>query len=65
VDHAPDYAFPHTAEDQRLGIAEGARCLEVGAGRGSIAAWLCRAVGPAGHVTATDLQTSMRWPQHH
>jgi len=40
-----------------LGLAPGARCLEVGAGRGSIARWLCDHVGPAGHVTATDLDT--------
>ena len=26
---------------ERLGIAEGARCLEVAGGRGSIARWLC------------------------
>ena len=34
------------------------RCLEIGAGGGSIAAWLAAQVGPTGHVTATDLQTS-------
>ncbi len=44
---------------QRLGLAPGARCLEVGGGQGSIAAWLSHAVGPAGHVTATDMQTAM------
>jgi SAM-dependent methyltransferase len=31
--------------------------LEIGAGAGSIAAWLCRRVGPTGQVVATDLQT--------
>jgi SAM-dependent methyltransferase len=40
-----------------LGLAPGARCLEVGGGRGSIARQLCEYVGPKGHVTATDLQT--------
>jgi SAM-dependent methyltransferase len=35
----------------------GWRCLEVGAGGGSIAEWLCRRVGKAGRVTATDLET--------
>jgi ubiquinone/menaquinone biosynthesis C-methylase UbiE len=35
----------------------GVRCLEVGAGRGSIARRLCEYVGPKGRVTATDLQT--------
>lgn len=40
-----------------LGVAPGWRCLEVGAGGGSIAAWLARRVGPTGHVLATDLDT--------
>lgn len=38
-----------------LGIAPGWRCLEVGAGGGSIAAWLCERAGPGGAVLATDL----------
>ncbi len=42
---------------QKIGVGEGWRCLEVGAGAGSIAAWLCRRVGPNGTVVATDLQT--------
>jgi SAM-dependent methyltransferase len=40
-----------------LGIGEDRRCLEVGAGGGSIAAWLCRRVGATGHVVATDTNT--------
>jgi len=40
----------------RLAIPRGARCLEVGGGRGSITRWLAERVGPEGHVTATDLQ---------
>jgi SAM-dependent methyltransferase len=40
-----------------LGVPPGGRCLEVGAGAGSIASWLCQAVGPEGRVVATDLQT--------
>jgi SAM-dependent methyltransferase len=40
-----------------LVLAPGARCLEVGGGRGSIARWLCEYVGPTGRVTATDLET--------
>jgi trans-aconitate methyltransferase len=76
VSDAPDYAFPHSAEDesrrlelleqrldpltkrrvQRLGIRTGARCLEIGGGRGSITRWLSDVVGPTGRVTATDLQ---------
>lgn len=39
-----------------LGVSPGMRCLEVGAGGGSIAAWLCSHVGPSGSVLATDLQ---------
>ena len=41
---------------QRLGIGKGARCLEIGAGRGSITRWLSEVAGPAGRVIATDLQ---------
>ena len=41
---------------ERCGTAGGWRCLEVGAGGGSIATWLCERVGPAGHVLATDLE---------
>jgi SAM-dependent methyltransferase len=40
-----------------LGVGPGWRCLEVGAGGGSIAAWLSERVGPTGHVLATDLDT--------
>src|SRR5262249_12020504 len=40
---------------QRLELVAGARCLEVGARRGSIARWLCGHVGQRGHVTATDI----------
>ena len=42
---------------QSLGVGEGWRCLEVGAGGGSIVGWLCGVVGPRGSVVATDLQT--------
>ena len=41
---------------QRLGVGQGARCLEIGGGRGSITRWLSGVVGPAGRVIATDLQ---------
>jgi SAM-dependent methyltransferase len=37
------------------GLERGWSCLEVGAGGGSVAAWLCDRVGPAGQVLATDL----------
>ena len=38
-----------------LGDLTGLRCLETGAGGGSIAAWLARATGPTGRVLATDV----------
>jgi hypothetical protein len=59
------------AEDDRLALLErifdplsrrrremvqpGWRCLEVGAGRGSMAVWLAERVGDNGHVVATDM----------
>jgi SAM-dependent methyltransferase len=46
----------------RLGVGTGARCLEIGAGSGSIARWLAGQVGPAGQVVATDLDA--RWFHH-
>ena len=42
-----------------LGIREGLRCLEVGAGGGSVAAWLCEKVGPTGRVVATDINIQL------
>jgi hypothetical protein len=44
---------------EALGVAAGSRCLEVGAGSGSIALWLADRVGPAGAVVATDLDTTV------
>jgi ubiquinone/menaquinone biosynthesis C-methylase UbiE len=62
------------AEDDRLGLLEqiydpgsrqrrelvqvGWRCLEIGAGRGSMAVWLADQVGPSGRVVATDIDVS-------
>jgi SAM-dependent methyltransferase len=41
---------------QRRGLVRpGWRCLEVGAGRGSMAAWLADQVGPSGQVVAIDI----------
>jgi ubiquinone/menaquinone biosynthesis C-methylase UbiE len=40
----------------RLGVETGWSCLEVGAGGGSIAAWLCQRVGKPGRVLATDIE---------
>jgi ubiquinone/menaquinone biosynthesis C-methylase UbiE len=39
----------------KIGVTKGWHCLEIGAGRGSIAAWLCRKVGSKGKVTAIDI----------
>lgn len=40
----------------QLGIAEGWRCLEVGAGVGGVARWMAERVGTAGKVVAIDLK---------
>jgi len=48
-----------TARLLKAGIAAGMRCLEVGAGAGTIAVWLADQVGLTGAVIATDLK-----PQH-
>jgi SAM-dependent methyltransferase len=41
----------------RLGARPGARCLEVGAGAGTVAFWLAEQVAPGGAVVAADLDT--------
>jgi SAM-dependent methyltransferase len=41
----------------RIELPPGAQCLEIGAGAGSVARWLCDRVGPGGRVVATDLDT--------
>ena len=43
----------------RLGVREGWRCLDAGAGGGSFARWLSTQVGPAGSVIAADLDTRL------
>jgi SAM-dependent methyltransferase len=42
-----------------LGVGPGWRCLEVGAGGGSVTARLCQLVGATGRVTAVDLDPRM------
>jgi len=37
------------------GVNSGWHCLEVGAGSGTVAAWLGERVGPTGYVLATDI----------
>jgi ubiquinone/menaquinone biosynthesis C-methylase UbiE len=44
---------------ERRGVGRGWRCLEVAAGGGSIAAWLCARVAPERSVVATDLDTTV------
>ena len=47
------------------GVERGWRCLEVGAGGGSIAGWMCERVGPEGSVMATDLDTTVLAARSH
>ena len=42
-----------------LGVREGWRCLDAGAGHGSFARWLSTQVGAAGSVIAADLDTRL------
>ena len=49
--------YDPTSQARRSLVQPGWRCLEVGAGRGSMAVWLATQVGPTGHVVATDLDT--------
>jgi SAM-dependent methyltransferase len=42
---------------EALGVGRGWRCLEIGAGAGSIVRWLCGRVGEGGRVMATDVDT--------
>ena len=39
----------------RVGIAEGMHVLELGAGSGSVSAWMAEQVGPEGRVMSTDI----------
>ena len=47
--------FDPGSREWRDRVQPGWRCLEVGAGRGSMAAWLADRVGPTGRVVATDV----------
>src|SRR5262249_33062351 len=47
---------------KRRGIDDGWRCLEIGAGGGSIANWMSMRVGERGHVLATDIDTRYLTP---
>ena len=41
----------------QIGVSEGWRCCEIGAGGGSVTRWLAQAVGSSGKVVAVDLDT--------
>ena len=47
---------------RRIGVRAGARCLEVGAGGGSVARWMAAEAGPDGRVLAVDVDP--RWFVH-
>ena len=48
--------FDPLSRRRRRGLVQPSwRCLEVGAGRGSMAVWLAKQVGESGHVVATDI----------
>ena len=52
-----------TARLDRVGVTAGWRCLDIGAGGGSVTRWLAERVGPSGTVVATDLD--VRWIEDH
>ena len=41
------------------GLSDGWRCLEIGAGTGSVARWMSEQAGPKGRVLATDLSLDL------
>ena len=47
---------------RQLGVGPGARCLEIGAGGGSVARWMAAEAGPGGRVLAVDVDP--RWFVH-
>ena len=60
LDHMSRMLNPFTLDSiERLGISPGWRCLEIGAGNGSISRALCERVGERGQVVAIDLETQL------
>jgi SAM-dependent methyltransferase len=47
---------------ERIGIAPGWRCCDVGSGAGTVAAWMADQVGPEGHVLSVDVDTRFQPP---
>ena len=44
---------------ERIGVSEGWRCLEIGAGNGSLSQWLAKQVGRTGKVIASDINVDL------
>ena len=44
---------------ERIGVGPGWRCLEIGAGNGSLSQWLATKVGPNGVAIATDIRPDL------
>jgi ubiquinone/menaquinone biosynthesis C-methylase UbiE len=42
---------------EMIGVSRGWKCLEVGAGTGSVAQWLSTLIGPTGKIVATEINT--------
>jgi ubiquinone/menaquinone biosynthesis C-methylase UbiE len=58
LDHLQELLDPYSQEClSRAGVRPGLRCLDIGAGGGSITRWLADRVGPDGKVVAVDLDT--------
>lgn len=58
LDHLAAARDPKTfALLARLGIGDGWHCLEVGAGRGTVSAWMADRVGTGGRVMSIDIDT--------
>jgi SAM-dependent methyltransferase len=49
----------HRQRLEALGVAPGARTLEVGCGNGSVSAWLAGRIAPGGQAVAVDLDLSL------
>lgn len=47
---------------EATGVGPGWRCLEVGAGAGTISAWMAERVGPSGSVLSTDVDLRFHGP---
>ena len=48
----------------RIGVATGGRCLEIGAGNGSLSQSLAQRAGPAGQITAPRRGLTARYSRY-